>query len=146
MDANITPYHVAVEHDVLVITDHAGGKVHIEMTGGDAALAQMIADLFTAHDGGSGLVKLARVAITAAVNGDAPSIAAVLKMSRNTHADCCPVCGVYAPDEAEEWQNNDGKLMCFDCAAKDVAMHTGDLSARELRRPGVAEYAMAEGL
>lgn len=146
MDANITPHHVAVEHDALVITDHAGGKVHIEMTGGDAALAQMIADLFTAHDNGSGLMGLARAAITAATEGTAASIRDVLNLACGYEVDCCPVCGVYTPDEADEWQNGDGKQMCFDCASKDAARHAGDLSARELRRPGVAEYAMAEGL
>lgn len=113
------------------------------------ALAHDLAQVFEMHAKDSPFLGLLDLLLTAENDPNRDTIADFVRAAQ-FHADaCCPACGQYRPDD-DEWREIDGRLMCASCcddeAAKYAEMHAHAPSAAELRRPGLAVYAMTEGL
>ena len=113
------------------------------------ALAHDLAQVFEMHAKDSPFLGLLDLLLTAADDPNRDTLADLFRGVAYFHAACCPVCGQYRPDD-DEWREIDGRLMCASCcddeAAKYAEMHAHAPSAADLRRPGLAIYAMTEGL
>lgn len=127
----------------------SSGNHAVTLYTGNRALARDLAQVFEMHAKDSGFLGLLDLLLTAADDPNRDTLADLFRGVAFFHAACCPVCGQYRPDD-DEWREIDGRLMCASCcddeAAKYAEMHAHTPSAAELRRPGVAVYAMTEGL
>ena len=127
----------------------SNGNHAVTLYTGNRALAHDLAQVFEMHAKDSPFLGLLDLLLTAENDPNRDTIADLARAAQ-FHADaCCPVCGQYRPDE-DEWHEIDGQVMCASCcddeAAKYAEMHAHTPGAAELRRPGLAVYAMTEGL